>query len=197
MQTEITVQVFNPKQEIESILREKGFAVTETYTMHDWYFSKHSWRKIQKLTYPKLLQRSFLVRSICGQQQKHYITYKNKMCDKKGNCLQEEKINVCVNDAEKAVTIFQKAQCTLWAEVKNVTTVYKKEHICFALQDIDGLGIFLEFEESEDMKHMSVLEKICVLSLQAQNLGLTLGNDYFCKKPYLLLHNLLLHKKAR
>ena len=197
MQTEITVQVFNPKQEIEAILREKEFEVTETYTMHDWYFSKHSWRKIQKLTYPKLLQRSFLVRSICGQQQKYYITYKNKMCDKKGNCLQEEKINVCVDDAEKAVTIFQKAQCTLWAEVKNASTVYKKGNVCFTLQDIDGLGIFLEFEESEDMKHMSVLEKIRILSLQAQNLGLTLGNDYFCKKPYLLLHNLLLHKKAR
>ena len=187
MQTEITVQVFNPKQEIEAILREKGFAVTETYTMHDWYFSKHSWRKIQRLTYPRLLQHSFLVRSICGEQQKHYITYKNKMCDKKGNCLQEEKINVCVDDAEKAVTIFQKAQCTLWAEVKNSTTVYKQKNICFALQDIEGLGIFLEFEESEDMQGMSVLEKVRALTLQAQSLGLTLGNDYFCKKPYLLL----------
>ena len=35
MQTEITVQVFNPKQEIEAILREKEFEITETYTMHD------------------------------------------------------------------------------------------------------------------------------------------------------------------
>ena len=39
-ETEITVQVFNDYNEIDEVLKRKGFEMVENYQLNDWYFSK-------------------------------------------------------------------------------------------------------------------------------------------------------------
>ena len=63
--------------------------------------------------------------------------------------------------------------------------VYKKENVEFALQIIDELGIFIEYEEDETMQALSEKEKINVMLETLKNLGLKLGDDFSCKKVYL------------
>ena len=60
--TEIAVQVFNSLEEIESILKNQGYEMTQTYSINDWYFSKLE--NISNVKYLDLLNNSFIVRQV-------------------------------------------------------------------------------------------------------------------------------------
>lgn len=192
MQTEITVQVLQPKEEVFALLQKQGFCITETFTMKDWYFCKKSFKQIARMKYNTLLKQSILVRYVCGAKEKQYMMYKDKVYNAKGDCVQEQKIKTEIASSASAVEVLQKAQISLWAEVENHSTVFEKGLFSLAVQEIKDLGVFIELEEDETMKNASVNEKLRLLQQKIQSLGLNLGDDYFCKKPYMLLH-----KKAR
>ena len=51
--------------------------------------------------------------------------------------------------------------------------------------DVDGLGTFIEYEENDDIKHLSEQEKIDSMLNDLRSLGINFGSDYSCKKPYM------------
>jgi len=188
-ETEITVQVFETLPEIQEKLKSQNFEIVENYQLIDYYFSKYSLSKIKSMSYAQLIKNSFLVRKIVDDKPHFKLCFKDKTLDKQGNVILEEKIVSNITEVENAVKIFEKANLTKWCFCFNNTFVYKKDTICFALQIIDNLGIFIEYEEDETMNNLDTQEKRNLMKTNLQNLGLNLGNDYSCKKVFMLLHN--------
>lgn len=185
--TEITVQCFNSIDQVEEVLKQANYNFLEEYCLYDYYFSKFDNPKL--LEYQKLIGSSILVRQVEQDGQKESkICYKNKIFDEHQNVISEEKINSMVSNFENTVDIFEHANLTCWCKMINHSKVFKKDGIEIAVQDVDGLGIFLEIEEYPNISHLSPIEKIEKLKQVVQSLNLSLGNDYFCKKPYMILH---------
>ena len=187
-ETEITVQIFDTLKEIQQKLKEQEFEMVENYQMTDYYFSKYPLSKIKTMSYEILLKNSFLVRKIVDDKPHFQLCYKDKTLDKQGNVILEEKLVSKISEVEKAVKIFEKANLTKWSVCFNNTFVYKKGDICFALQCITNLGIFIEYEEDKTMEKLTIDEKIKLMKHYIQNLGLKLGKEYSCKKVFMLLH---------
>jgi len=187
-ETEITVQVFDTLKDIQQKLQEQKFEMIENYQMTDYYFSKYPLHEIKSMDYESLLKNSFLVRKIVDDKPHFQLCYKDKTLDKQGNVILEEKLVSQISEVENAVKIFEKANLVNWCVCLNNTFVYKKGDICFALQCITNLGIFIEYEEDSTMEKLTTDEKIDLMKSYIQNLGLKLGNDYSCKKVFMLLH---------
>ena len=184
--TEITVQVFNDYNEIYEILKRKGFEMVENYQLNDWYFSKFD--NVLNLSYVDLMNNSFLVRHIIDECPKIQLCYKKKELDKFGNVLLEEKVKSDLTKLESAVKIFDLAGLNNYCKVENNSFVYKNGNIGFVVQIIKNLGIFIEYEEDESMKDLSPDQKFSYMVNITKNLGLKLGNDFSCKKVFMLLH---------
>jgi len=188
METEITVQVFGSSKKIREFLEKQNYQMIENYQMKDYYFSKYSLEEIKNMDYAELLKNSFLVREILDDKPHFQICYKDKRTNKKGDVISENKIVSNIANSKNALTIFKSANLTNWCVVDNNTYVYKKGEVEFALQIIKGLGSFLELEEDEKISKFSVEQKRKILKQRVQSVGLKLGEDYSCKKPYMLLH---------
>lgn len=188
-ETEITVQVFNSLNEVKSILEKQGFAVYRKLKLNDYYFSKYNLEAIKNLPYSEILKNSFLIREVSGENYHVELCYKNKTLDENENVISEEKVKCNVDDFETAIKVLESAGLKHWCNIKQDMLVFTREHIEFALQDVEGLGLFIEFEENESMKEMTSIEKFEFMKNYLQKLGLKLGNNFSCKKVYMKLLN--------
>ncbi len=185
-ETEVTVQVFDTFEKTDEVLRTKGFELTDSYVIYDRYFSKHA--NVTALSYADLIGGSFLVRTIDFPVPSHRLIYKKKEIANDGTVISEEKVKTDIGDAEEAVRIFALSGLTPYCEIKNRSFIYEHANVCLALQVVDGLGIFIEYEEDDTMKGLGDDEKISRLTAVLKGLGLRLGNDFSCKKLYMMLH---------
>ena len=188
-ETEITVEIFNKKEEAERILQNAGFKITEQYVLYDEYYSTLDMVDLKKCSYEKMISSSVVVRKVIKSAGvKQTLVYKEKTVDKNGFVIAEEKTSVDVSDFEKTCTVLKKAGLTNWCNCLNKSTVFEKE-FSFALQEIDGLGLFLEIEEDESLSALTAEQKTEKLIKRAKSLGLKTGDDYSVKKNYLLFKN--------
>lgn len=188
-ETEVTVQVYGELEDVKNSILSRGFELTKEYEMTDYYFTQIA--DYKSLIYKDLLKSSLIVRTVEKENSKSTkIVYKNKEIDECGNVVSEEKTELLCDDADKAIKIFESAGLHNWCVLKNRSFVYDKGPISFALQSIDGLGTFIECEENAEMENLSTEEKLAALKSTVNDLGLNLGDDYSCKKPYLMLHKM-------
>ncbi len=190
-ETEITVQVFEDLMTTCNKLENLGFEKTRKFVIKDWYFSKYSDKELNNLGYGKAISSSVLVREIVGKNNEKVLCYKAKIIDDDGNVVSEEKIATEIEDVDKTILLLNLAGLNMWEEVKNKTIIYKKDNIEFALQDVENLGVFIEMEESDEMKSLINEEKFARLKRIVKNFGLKLGKDYSCKKVYMKFKNRL------
>lgn len=190
-ETEITVQLFEDEQTIDKKLRGKGYFVSREFKLFDWYFTKYD--DVKNMAYEDLINSSFLIRFIDDEDgQNSHICYKSKEFDTNGNVIGEEKINTNINNLDNAIKIFKNAKLNNWCELKNYSTVYKNdEGLELAMQKIEGLGIFCEIEEDTSISHLNAKEKFDILCSRVRDLGLSIGDDFSCKKPYLMLQKII------
>lgn len=184
-ETEVTVQVFEEFKKINEKLKSQGFCVIENFQLNDWYFSKFD--DVRGVKYPDLMNNSFLVRQVLTDKEEVQICYKKKEMDDNNNVIFEEKIKTFVDSLVDAVNIFKCAGLNNYCVVKNNSYIYQKGNMLFTLQIIENLGIFIEYEEDESMKNLNVQEKRDYMISALKSLNLKLGDDYSCKKVYMLL----------
>ena len=97
---------------------------------------------------------------------------------------------VKIDDGQKGVSILKSAGLNNWCNLKNDNIVYvDKSGFEIALQVVDGLGIFIEAEEDNSIANLSEEQKFDHLKNKVAALGFKLGDDYSCKKPYMILHS--------
>lgn len=189
-ETEITVQVFEEKEQILSHLQKQGFKLERTFQLNDWYYIRYD--NISGMNYQELLSQSILVRQIIADSEKCQICFKDKVYDKDGNVICEEKIVSLVDNLENTKQILLRAGLNNYCTLMNNSFVFRKGDIYFALQVIEDLGIFIEYEEDETMPQgLTPNEKIDIMLNRVKSLGLPIGENYSCKKVqmYLQKHN--------
>ena len=190
-ETEITVQVFEDLMTVCNKLENLGFEKTRKFKMSDWYFSKYSDKELSTFGYAKAISSSVLVREVVEETTEKVLCYKAKIIDEEGNVISEEKVATDVEDINKTILLLNLAGLNMWEEVKNKSIIYKKDNIEFALQEIEGLGIFIEMEEFDEMKSLTSEEKFARLKRIVKTFGLVLGKDFSCKKVFMKFKNRL------
>lgn len=185
-ETEITVQVFEGKEQILSYLQQQGFKLERTFQLNDWYYIRYD--NISGMNYQELLSQSILVRQIIADSEKCQICFKDKAYDKDGNVICEEKIVSLVDNLENTKQILLRAGLNNYCTLMNNSFVFRKGDIYFALQVIEDLGIFIEYEEDETMPQgLTPNEKIDIMLNRVKSLGLPIGENYSCKKVQMFL----------
>ena len=189
-ETEITVQCYNQLKDIKKILNNQGWFLKNTYQLNDWYYSAKSIEELNNFSYQDLISNSFLVRQIIENKNENIqLCYKSKILDNYGNVISENKtktyVNSLANTLANTLSIFDLAKLTMWCKIENTSYVFGKDEIEICIQDISNLGIFIEFEEYEKIKNLSATQKFNEMKNIIQQLNLSLGNDFSCKKVFL------------
>lgn len=198
MKTEITVQLFEDKDTILAKLRDRKVEFVENYTVVDHYFTKMSRQELYNSStgaksYNNIIRNSIILREIDNEDgdRKARIVHKNKVLDANGNVISEDKLGTSIGNPTTVSKILERAGLNCWCELVNHSTVYRVGEFDLAIQDIDGLGRFLEIEEPDSMKGWSNEEKFEYMKKFVQSLNLDIGENFSCKKPYMqLLKNL-------
>ena len=117
------------------------------------------------------------------------LTYKNKVYND-NVVISEEKINVSIDSIENAEKLLIALGFKNIIEVKYDVIVYKKDDIELAFQDVENLGLLLEFESTKDYEGYAydeiLLEKKKMLDI-VRSFGIDTTDDYDIKKAYELI----------
>lgn len=107
-----------------------------------------------------------------------------------GNVISEQKINVDIQDIEKAKKIFECLGFKKLVEVKYHVIVYEKNKTEFAFQIVENLGTLIEFENESDFDGKT-LEEINIVKQKMfekiKNTGIKISNEIDVKKAYELI----------
>lgn len=181
-ETEITVQVFDTKENLFRKLDDLGFQMIENFQLNDWYFTKLE--NTENVGFQKLIDNSILIREVVenGKAQTQ-ICYKKKEYDDCGNVISEEKTKTHVDDRDKILKILSLAGLNNYCEIHNDSYCFCRDGFEFSIQVVDDLGIFIEYEEDDSVpKNMTCEEKTQFMLNAVKGLGLNIGKDYSCKK---------------
>lgn len=198
-QIEITVKVNNTLDEVDKILLKQGFKIIRKSRVEDEYLTS----KKQELTKEKIIEvlnSAVLIRYLKTEDAEFKkITYKIK--EYKNNIVTtEEKINVNIDNIENAIKLFYKLHFELLASVKYDVIVYSNGKYEFAFQNVENLGLLLEFEHSDNFENYTtnkiIKEKEKMLKI-VKNTGLSIENDYDVKKAYELILKEINSKKEQ
>ena len=104
--------------------------------------------------------------------------------------MSEQKINVDIQDIEKAKKIFECLGFKKLVEVKYHVIVYEKNKTEFAFQIVENLGTLIEFENESDFDGKT-LEEINIVKQKMfekiKNTGIQISNEIDVKKAYELI----------
>ena len=154
-QIEITVKVNNTLDEVDKILISKGFKLIRKSRVEDEYVCPND-INVNRENILKVLSSSVLIRYLKTQDGEFKkITYKDKKYDKNDMVISEEKINVSINDIQSAHKLFKKINFKNLVDVKYDVIVYSNNDYEFAFQNVEGLGLLLEFENENDFEGVS------------------------------------------
>ena len=189
-QIEITVKVNNTLDEVDKILISKGFKLIRKSRVEDEYVCPND-INVNRENILKVLSSSVLIRYLKTQDGEFKkITYKDKKYDKNDMVISEEKINVSINDIQSAHKLFKKINFKNLVDVKYDVIVYSNNDYEFAFQNVEGLGLLLEFENENDFEGVSdeaiANEKQKMYEI-IKNYGIKVENNYDIKKAYELV----------
>lgn len=189
-QTEITVQVFENIEKIKEKLENLGYVWNEKFSGTDQYFSTFSSQKVKKSSYKELLDSSVIIREFDKQStglHQIMLVHKKKNIDKEGRVVGEEKTSLFIDNSETASKLLLNAGLVNWMSLSQENNFYSKGEIVVIAGTVNGLeGSFIEIEEYPSIKGFSETEKFNILFGLVNSFGFKTGEDYSCKKIYML-----------
>ena len=185
-ETEITVELLENNELAHNKIINNGFNLIETVNMVDYYYSKLNTEELLQLDYANLIKNSFLVRKVVSKDTcETKILFKDKVLDDNQNVIAEQKFQCTIDNVDSIKKILSATNINCWCEVEQNMSIYHNGKTGFAVQEVVGLGTFIEYEEDEDMHHLNEYEKINIMLDRLKNIGLDIGTDYSCKKVLL------------
>ena len=135
IEVEIKVRIKN-KEEIAEKLKKLGFKFIKKKFQEDIYFNgiDRDFRKTDE---------ALRIRDDNGT---YYVTYKGPKIDRISKT--REEIEVKIDDKEKMRLIFKKLGFREVRPIRKVREIYKKDDITASIDDVEGLGLFLELEKN-------------------------------------------------
>jgi adenylate cyclase class IV len=108
--------------------------------------------------------------------------------------MSEEKISVACDNLDKAEKLFEALNFKRIVRVAYDLVVLAKENIELAFQNVENLGLFVEYENEKNFDEASmneiIIEKENMLK-ELKSLNLNIGEDYDMKKAYELIKKAL------
>ena len=188
-QVEITTRVKDSLENIDKILKNKNFEIIRKSQIEDVYLSNFK-NNLTDNNINDILSKSVLVRYLDenGNIYKK-ITYKDKRYV--NNVLQyEEKINISIDNTQNAIKLFKKIGFEKLVTVKYDSIVYSNKKLELAFQNVENLGLLLEYENKNDFDNATqeVIknEKLNMLQ-EIQTLGINVSDETDIRKAYELL----------
>lgn len=187
---EITTKLNHTMNEVASILTKQGFKLKEFKEMKDKYLT-HNSNELTKDNIIDVLKNSILIRYVCVDYMYIYkmLIYKNKEYDN-DVVLTEEKITVNIDDIDKIENLLKKIGFKNIVEVNTDMYVYQNDKLEFAIQDIEGLGLYIEYENLNSFNNSTpeeiIKEKEKMLD-EIRSYNLDVDDDYDVKKAYTLI----------
>ena len=154
-QIEITVQVNNTLEEIDSILKNQKFKLIRRSKVKDKYMTTNL-KALTKENILTILSKCVLLRYLNVDNKNIFkkITYKNKQY-KDNIVISEEKISINIDDLENAEKLFSKLGFETIINVNYDVIVYEKNGLELAFQNVENLGLLLEYESPIDCSNFS------------------------------------------
>ena len=189
-QIEITVQVNNTLEEIDSILKNQKFKLIRRSKVKDKYMTTNL-KALTKENILTILSKCVLLRYLNVDNKNIFkkITYKNKQY-KDNIVISEEKISINIDDLENAEKLFSKLGFETIINVNYDVIVYEKNGLELALQNVENLGLLLEYESPIDYSNFSdekILKEKENMQEEIKKLNINIGNNYDIKKAYELV----------
>lgn len=196
-QIEITVRLDENMQSAISKLENQGFKKIRESQIDDVYMTAKL-KELNKDNIQTILKKSVLLRSLKLENKEiKKITYKNKEIDKDGDIISEQKINLDCSDLEKAKDLFEHLEFEELIRVRYKVTVYGKCKVEYAFQDVENLGVLIEYENMDDFEGKSLDEINTVknnMFEEIKNTGINLTEEKDVKKAYELILNKYFNK---
>ena len=189
-QIEITVQVNNTLEEIDSILKNQKFKLIRRSKVKDKYMTTNL-KALTKENILTILSKCVLLRYLNVDNKNIFkkITYKNKQY-KDNIVISEEKISINIDDLENAEKLFSKLGFETIINVNYDVIVYEKNGLELAFQNVENLGLLLEYESPIDYSNFSdekILKEKEKMQEEIKKLNINIGNNYDIKKAYELV----------
>lgn len=189
-QIEITTRVNETLEEAIEKLEKHGFKKVRESKVKDIYLTQKK-KDLNKKNIIEILSSCVLLRylKINDEQVIKKITYKNKVYDD-NQVISEEKINLNCEDLNIAYKLFQALKFEKLTEVKYDVLVMKKNNLEFAFQNVNNLGLLLEYENLNDFEEKSkeeILEEKKTMIKELKSYGLNISNEIDVKKAYELV----------
>ena len=188
-QVEITTRVKDSLENIDKILKNKNFEIIRKSRIEDVYLSNLK-NSLTVNNINDILSKSILVRYLDENENIYKkITYKDKKYV--NNVLQyEEKINISIDNTQNAIKLFEKIGFEKLITVKYDCIVYSNKKLELAFQNVENLGLLLEYENKNDFDNATpeVInnEKLNMLQ-EIKNLGINVSDETDIRKAYELL----------
>ena len=196
-QIEITVRLDENMQSAISKLENQGFKKIRESQIDDVYMTAKL-KELNKDNIQTILKKSVLLRSLKLENKEiKKITYKNKEIDKDGDIISEQKINLDCSDLEKAKDLFEHLEFEELIRVRYKVTVYGKCKVEYAFQDVENLGVLIEYENMDDFEGKSLDEINTVkknMFEEIKNTGINLTEEKDVKETYELILNKYFNK---
>ncbi len=196
-QIEITVRLDENMQSAIRKLENQGFKKIRESKIDDIYMTSKL-KELNKDNIQTILKNSVLLRSLKLENKEiKKITYKNKEIDKNGDIISEQKINLDCSDLEKAKDLFEHLEFEELIRVRYKVTVYSNDKAEYAFQDVENLGVLIEYENMDDFGGKTLDEINSAkdkMFKEIKNTGINVTDEKDVKKAYELILNKYFNK---
>lgn len=187
-QIEITARVNETLDNVLEKLKQQGFEKIRESRVEDKYLTQ-KYNELNQNNILDILKTCILLRYLkVGNEEFKKITYKNKVYDN-NEVITEEKINLNCDDLNKAKKLFECLQFKEIISVNYDVLVMKKDNLELAFQNVENLGLLVEYEATDDYNNISseeIKNQKNKMFNQIKDLGLDIY-DYDVKKAYELI----------
>ncbi len=195
-EVEITLKVNDSLEECKNKLEGQGFKLIRKSLIDDIYMTQKK-DMLKQDNIDDILKTCVLIRYLNadGKEFKK-ITYKNKVYDG-ANIVSEKKINVDCLDLNKAKELFEALDFEELVRVKYIVTVFSNGDKEFAFQEVENLGLLVEYESTKDMENYTteqIMKEKQVMIQEIRDTGITVENNSDVKKAYELIQKSMLAK---
>lgn len=182
---EITVKVNVSIKEMEKILINKGFKLSDKFTCEDNYFIPKD-VDIKSETIREIIKKAIIIRKVRNDK---VLVFKKKNINENGDILEQEKFECDILDIDKAKKFLEAIG------YKNIMNIFE-EDICYSK---DGLGLALKNikngdnlmeVETQNIEGFRTVEELKEKLLKL-NLPIDTGN-FFVKKAEVELEKVIL-----
>lgn len=193
-QIEVTTRVNCSLEEAVKILERQGFKKIRESRIEDAYLTQKV-KELKKDNIVDILSSCVLLRylKVNNEQTFKKITYKSKIYSG-STVISEDKINLDCEDLKKAEKLFKMLDFEKLVDVKYDVIVMAKGKLEFAFQNVEGLGLLLEYENLNDFNNVSnskIIEEKEKMIKEIRSYHLNVTDEYDVKKAYELVEKLV------